>query len=58
MCWLALVAEMLLLEAALVKSKLGGYAGKKADWIGLGSRVLIGVLGFRVSGCMGAGIVG
>ena len=43
MCWLALVAEMLLLEAALVKSKLGGYAGKKADWIGLGSRVLIGV---------------
>jgi hypothetical protein len=21
----------------------GGYAGKKADWIGLGSRVLIGV---------------
>jgi hypothetical protein len=43
MCWLALVAEMLLLEEALVKSKLGGYAGKKADWIGLGSRVLIGV---------------
>jgi hypothetical protein len=58
MCWLALVAEMLLLEAALVKSKLGGVGlklcawgeeavtlGKKLTGLGWGAGYL---LGFRV----------